>query len=179
LVKKGLRLLILPSFHSVDQAHGPNDEAPGIDAVRLLIRRPEPFLCIEVRLHRGDNPFGDVILNVEDILHLTVVLFGPDVLPGLSVDQLASNTNTLASRADTALEHVPNPKVLGDLPDVHCLTFVNKGRIPRDDEEPAQTSQRRSDVLGNPVCEELLLGIAAHIGKWQNGDGWLIERLQG
>ena len=38
-----------------------------------------------------------------------------------------------------------------------------------------QARQRRNDVLGDTVRKELLFGVAAHIRKWQDGDGWFVE----
>ena len=48
----------------------------------------EPLLGIEVRLDRGDDALGDLVLDGEDVAQLAVVSLGPDVLAGLGVDEL-------------------------------------------------------------------------------------------
>src|SRR3546814_17731474 len=65
-----------------------SDLSPGIDAVRLLAGGAEALLGVELRLHRGHDVLGDVVLDGEDVLQLAVVLLGPEVLAGLGVDEL-------------------------------------------------------------------------------------------
>ena len=160
------------------QAHGADDEPPGVDAVRLLARGAKPFLGIEMRLDRGDDLLGDVVLDGEDVLQLAVVFLGPDVLAGLGVDQLAGDADAPARRPDAALQHVAHAEFAGDLPHVHGFALVDEGRVAGDDEQPAQARERRDDVLGDAVGEVILLGIAAHVGEWQDGDRGLAEGLQ-
>jgi hypothetical protein len=77
-----------------------------------------------VGLHRGHDPFGDVILNGEDVLQLAVVLLGPDMLAGFGVDQLAGDADAVARRSDTALQDIANSELPGDLPDIHGFALV-------------------------------------------------------
>src|SRR6267142_1269820 len=43
--------------------------------------------------------------------------------------------------------------------------FVPRSRVPGDDEQRGIARQRSDDVLGDPVGDELLLGVAAHVGE--------------
>src|SRR3546814_4580246 len=75
-------------------------ESPGIDAVRLLAGGAEALLGVELRLHRGHDVLGDVVLDGEDVLQLAVVLLGPEVLAGLGVDELNGDAQALTRRPD-------------------------------------------------------------------------------
>src|SRR5919106_2851114 len=173
--EKSLSFQVLLALHLVDHAQGADDEPPGIDAVRLFARGPKTLLGVEEGLHRGHDPFGDVILNGEDVLQLAVVLLGPDMLAGFGVDQLAGDADAAARRSDAALQDIANSEVPGDLPDIDGFALVNEARIPGDDEEPTQARQRRDDVLGHAVSEVILLGIATQIGEGQDRYGRLLD----
>ena len=88
-----LRLLILTLANPVDEADRADDEAPGVDALGWLVRRPAAFLRVEVRLDRGDDVPCDFVLDGENVAQLSVVPLGPDVFAGRCVDQLPCNTD--------------------------------------------------------------------------------------
>jgi hypothetical protein len=175
--KQRLRLLVPPAVDPVDEIERPDHQPPGVDAVGLRVRGPEAFLRVKVRLDGGDDPLGDVVLDREDVAQLAVVAFGPDMLAGLRVDELARDPEPLPGRPDAALEHVAHPEIARDLADIHGPALVDEGRVARDHEEPAQPRERGDDVLAQSVGEEILRGIAAEIGERQDRDRGSGERL--
>jgi hypothetical protein len=164
-------LLVLFAVHPVDEIEGTNHQAPGIDALGGLALGTEPFDGIEMRFHSGHDALRDVVLDREDVLQLPIVSLGPDVVAGFRVDQLARDANAPARGPDAAFQHVAHAQGARDLAYVDCRTPVNEGRVAGDDEQPAQTRQRRDDVLGDAVRKMILARIAAHVGERQHSDG--------
>ena len=72
------------------------------------------LLGIEVRLDRGDDALGDVVLHGEQVLQHAVVAIGPDVLAGLGFDQLAGDADAPVGHAHAAFEHVAHAELARD-----------------------------------------------------------------
>ena len=121
----------------------------------------------------GDDGAGDLVLHGEDIVELAVVALGPDVHVGRRVDELDGNAQPVARLAHAALDQIARAELLGDLAHVDGLSLVDEGRVARDDEQFAPAAQLCEDVLGEPIGEEFLLGIAAHVGERQDGNAGL------
>ena len=66
------------------------------------------------------------------------------------------------------------PNSRRDVLDPDRLALVDERRVARDHEQVAKTRQLGDDVLGQAVGEELLLGLAAHVGEWQHRDRGLV-----
>ena len=94
------------------------------------------------------------------------------------VDQLCGDANPAVGLAHAAFEHVPHAELACHLANVDRFALVGKGRIAGDDKEPALTGQAGDDVLGQPVGEVFLFGIAAHVLKWQYRDRRLVGQRQ-
>src|SRR3546814_11139875 len=120
-----------------------SDLSPGIDAVRLLAGGAEALLGVELRLHRGHDVLGDVVLDGEDVLQLAVVLLGPEVLAGLGVDDLNGDAQALTRRPHAAFQDVAHAEIAGDLPDVCSLALVYDARTARDHEDTATAREKR------------------------------------
>ena len=164
------RLFVLRTVDLAGQAQRADDQAPGVDAVRLLAAGAKSFFGIKMRLDRSDHLLGDLVQHGEHVAQLAVVLLGPDVLAGLGLDQLAGDPDAFACGAHAALEHVAHAELARDLPHVDRAALVDEARIAGDDEQPAQPRERRDDVLGDAVGKVILLGIAPEVGERQNRD---------
>jgi len=173
-----LRLLILLALDLADEAERAHDEPPRIDAVGRLARGAVALFGIKVRLDRGDDALGNVVLHREDVMQVAIVFLGPDMLAGFRVDELSGDADLLARRAHAAFEHVAHTEIARDLAHIDRLAFVDEGGIAGDHEQPAQPRQRRDDVLGNTVGDEILGWIAAEKDEGQHGDRWHVHRLE-
>src|SRR5208282_617011 len=89
---------------------------------------------------------------------------------GLRVDQLCGDPHALRSAADGAFEHRPHTKLAADGADVDRAALVSEARVARDYRQAGNLRQVGDDVFGDAVGEIFLLGIAGHVGEWQNGD---------
>ena len=123
----------------------------------------------------GDDRRRDLVLDREDVLELAVVALGPDVPVGLGIDQLHRDAHAVARLAHAALDHVLHAELRRHLLDADRAVLVHEGRVARDDEQVAKARERGDDVLGQAIGEELLLGIAAHVGERQDRNRRLVR----
>src|SRR5215216_4622404 len=84
------------------------------------------------------------------------------------IDQLAANAHALPGSTHTAFQDIAYRKVTANLFRVSCSSLVSEGRVASDYEKPPPFRQCGDDVLGEPVHEVFLLGIAAHIVEWKD-----------
>ena len=134
-------------------------------ALGALVRRrldPAAQRRHDVRRH--------LVLDRENVLELAVVALGPDMRFGLAVDELDGDAHAVGGLAHASFHDVVDAEFLGDAARRHRLALVREDGVARDDQEVAKARQLGDDVLGQPVGEELLLRIAAHIDEGQHGD---------
>ena len=139
----------------------------------------EIFRRMELRLDRGDDRRGDLVLHREDIGESAVVAFGPDVAAGRQVVELRGDAHAVARLAHAAFQDIGDAELRADLLHTDGLAFVDEGRIARDHQEPAQPGERGDDVLADAVGEILLLRIAAHVVEGEHRDGGPLGKRQG
>ena len=134
------------------------------------VGKPRLFGRAERDFERVDDAVRDVVLDLEDIGQIAVVAVGPQVTAGCRVDELRGDPHALAGAADGAFEHRPHAKLAADGADVDRASLVSEARIARDYRQAGDLRQVGDDVFGDAVGEIFLLGIARHVGEWQNGD---------
>ena len=96
--------------------------------------------------------------------------------PGCRIDELRVDPNLVTSAAHTALEDVSDPEILRHFPGCDGLALIGEGCVAGDDEEAGDLGQIRDQVLGHAIGEVVLLGLAAHVGERQDGNGRLIRQ---
>ena len=179
LLEQGLRDHVVLARHPPVVRQRPHHQVPGVHAVRRLAPGAEILRGVELRLDRGDDRLGDLVLHREHVGEVAVVALRPDVAAGGDVVELRRDAHALAVLAHAAFDHVADAELLGDLLHVDGLALVGERGVARDHEEPAQLGQRGDDVLADAVGEILLLRIAAHVGEGQHGDGGPVGQRQG
>ena len=97
----------------------------------------------QMRLDRGGNAAGDLVLHGEDVAELAVVLFGPVMAAGDRIDELRGDAQPVAGAADAAFEHVAHAKLARDLLHVDGAVLVDEARVAGDDEQPADARRAR------------------------------------
>ena len=143
---------------------------PGIKTCRRLAHRPLLLGGSDGRRDGDGRGLSDFILHGENVGEITVVALGPDMIAGLGLNKLCGHPNAVAGFTDTAFEHAADAEFTPDLFHIDRTALEGKGRIPGDYEKRGVAGQRRDDVLGDPIGEELLLGVAALVLEWQNRD---------
>ena len=178
LLEQRLRDHIVLPRHPPVMRQRPHHQIPGVHAVRRLAPGAKIFRGIELRLDRGDDRLGDLVLHREHVGEIAVVALRPDVAAGGDVVELRRDAHAVAALAHAALDHIADAEFLGDLLHVDGLALVDERRVARDHEEPAQLGQRGDDVLADAVGEILLLRIAAHVGEGKHRDGGPVGQRQ-
>ena len=113
---------------------------------------------------------SNLILNRENIGQLAIIPLSPNVPAIFAVNQLSRYTHARARFAHTSFQDKIHREFLPNLLHLYRFSFIGKGSVTRDDEQAGDFRQVRNDVLGDAVAEILLLGVAAHVVEWQNGD---------
>src|SRR5262245_25392620 len=160
---------ILPPHH-VTRAQ---DKVVSLDFIWALARRQSALGNLDHAVATGDlgdNLAHDLVLNEEDVDHLTIEPVGPDVSAGFSVDELRRDAKAVVGAPDAALEHVAHLELAPKLGYVHRLPLVLKCRVACEHMQVVRPRQLGQNVLGQAVAEILLFRIAAQIGEGENGD---------
>ena len=135
-------------------------------ALGALLRRR-----LDAAAQRRDDGRRHLVLDGKDVLQLAVVALRPDMRLGLAVDELHGDAHAIRRLAHAAFDHVVDAEVPRDLLQLHRLALVHEHGVAGDDEQVAEARQLGDDVLGQPVGEELLFRVAAHVEEGQHGDG--------
>ncbi len=112
----------------------------------------------------------DLVLHLEDVLHLAVVALRPEREVGARVDQLGVDAQAVAGAAQAAGEHVRGAQLLADLRRRDLLVAVGEHRRAREDVQAADLRQLGDDVLGDPIAEVLVLLHPAQILEVEHRD---------
>jgi hypothetical protein len=125
---------------------------------------------VELRLDRGDDTCRDLVLESKEVGQRSLVALHPDFVSRSGIGQLDADPHAFARPSDAAFKDVAHAKLATDLLHADGPALVREGRTPSDDEEAAQASQCGCDLLGNSVCEVLLVRIPTQVLEWQNSN---------
>jgi hypothetical protein len=152
------------------QEQSAHDALPRVEALRRLAAGPGMLGGQELGPDAADDAGRDLVLDGEDVVEAPVVALGPEVVAGRRLDELGRHPDPVGRLADAAPEDVPDPELAADGPGVYRLPLVGERRVAGDHEEALELGQRGGGVLGDPVGEELLPGLRAHVVERQHGD---------
>ena len=89
---------------------------------------------------------------------------------GFGVDQLGSDADPVSRPLDASFQHIAHAQLAADLFGVDALALVGECGIARDHEHVGDPRQIGREILGNPVCEILLVGVVAKVGEREHDD---------
>ena len=113
----------------------------------------------------------DFVLHTEEIAERPVEPLGPQMTAGLGVYELNIDANTAPVSSDGAFKHITNTELFADLLDVDILALEGERCVARNHEGPGDARKVSCEILGNAVCEVVLVGIAGEVGEGQHHDG--------
>ena len=94
----------------------------------------------------------------------------PEMRVGCRFDKRRIDPDLVPRAPDAAFEHIVDPKLAADFLGVHALIFIRKRSIARHDQNILQSRQIRGQIIGDPICEVLLLGVIAEVREGQDGN---------
>ena len=121
-------------------------------------------------MERARDPLGDLALHGEDVLHVAVVDFGPDVLLGRGVDQLPGDADAIPRATHASLENRADAQLARDLADRLDGVLVAHDRSAGDDFHVLDLRELGEDVLRHPVGEIRVLGTGAQVLEGEDCD---------
>src|SRR5262249_58913900 len=112
----------------------------------------------------------DVVLYLEDVIHLAIVSLRPEVVALGGADELGRDAYLVAASAHRTLEHVGHVQLSRDLRDLDSLTLEREGRGARRHLELWNLRQQIEQFLRDTIGEvSLVLGLR-HVHKRQHRD---------
>src|SRR5437870_3416092 len=91
----------------------------------------------------------------------------------LGADQLGGDADATSGPSHAAFQNRAHSQYFGNLADVLVLSLERERRGTRDNLEAGYLGQQIQDLLRQPLAEVFVVGIAADVGKRQNGNGGL------
>jgi hypothetical protein len=87
-----------------------------------------------------------------------------------------ADAHAIARLPDAALEHEAHAEVASDVLHLRRPALVDERGVARDHEQAGDLGEVGDQVLGDPVGEVFLFGIAAHVLKRQDRDRGLLRQ---
>ena len=156
---------------------GPHYTIPGVKIRDVLPFGALYLRCHDSRCHSADNPSGNLVLNRENVLQISVKSLRPQVSSTACLDELGCDPDSATCFPNAAFYYVVDVQFLANSTQIGRLALVLKGRIASDHRESVEAAQFSDYVLGDAVGEVLLLRIARHVGERQNGNGGFASPL--
>ena len=82
-------------------------ELPYVQVLRRQAQRPLALDLVDFRTDSSGDGAGDLVLQFENIIKLTIIALRPDEGAAVAVDQLRRHPDALPGLADVALQHIP------------------------------------------------------------------------
>src|SRR5215471_7503898 len=179
LLKEPLRENVVLRSEFVEMPQAALIGRPSIEVPRWLSYGPSELGIEDGRGDRDRHSLRDIVLHREDVGEIAVIAFSPDVLAGLRLDELPSDTDAIACFTQAAFEDVAHPELAPDLLHVDRTALVGEAGVSRDDKQRGIARERSDNVFSDAVGEELLVGVGAHIDERQHRDRRFVRRRQG
>ncbi len=149
----------------------PQNKIISLKVVGRALRSGGCFASSDIWRELGNNFRGEFTLNGEDVGNLPVEAARPEMRAGLDVNQLCRDAEPVTLAARTAFHHVGNTKLLSELAHIAVLPLHGIGGVARDNLKFGIPCERRSHVLGQPICKVGLVSAAAHGSERHNRHG--------
>jgi hypothetical protein len=119
---------------------------------------------------RGDDGPPDLLLHGEEVGRRAVVRLGPEHAAVRRGDELRGHLEAAGTPAHAALEHGRHAERVGDRADGERLPLEGeRGGTPRNP-EARHLGEGRDHLVGEPIGEVLVPGIATRVRERQHGD---------
>src|SRR5262249_9432709 len=93
--------------------------------------------------YAGDN----IVLQFKEIADFPVVALRPDMTIASRIDQLHANPDPIAGSTHTTFQDIADTELAPHALYVDALPLVSKSGVPRDDKQPFEARESRSQIL--------------------------------
>lgn len=118
-------------------------QVPGRHVSAVSDGSRERFRLEQLGLNSACDTLGDCVLDGKGLRQLHLISLGPDLICGVSADQLRRNADMLAGSAHTSFQQISHAEFTRDLLGIGWLALVDKARISADHPEPPESGQGR------------------------------------
>jgi hypothetical protein len=124
----------------------------------------------ELDLEGADDLASDLLLHSKNVLQVALVVLGPEVLVGTRIDELRGDAYAPGVPSHAAFEDVSHPQLARDLRKWLLASLVVHRRGAGDDPQLRYGGEAGDDLLGQPIVEELVVTLRAHVDEGQDGN---------
>ncbi len=153
----------------------PEDDLARLEVIVVGVdvgRRAAGNDSLQLRSDGGLEGAGDLcrklLLNRENVAELAIVGFGPDMFVGGRADELAGHTHLVAGPPHTALKHIVDSQLLGNLPDGLRGVAILHDRSAGHDVKLRDERQIGENILLDAIGEERAVFFLAHVAEREN-----------
>jgi hypothetical protein len=143
------------SREEMEASHPAQEVVVSIQALCRLSPRALDLGLLQPRLDGPNDPRGDLVLKVKNVVQRAVEAIGPDVSPGRRINQLSRDPHAVTWLAHTAFEHVSNAQLAPDQLYIHSAALIGEAEITGDNEKPVHARERCNDFLDDAVGQDL------------------------
>ncbi len=129
---------------------------PGAQIARSGPHDLAPLLIANLGFDAGADRLRDVVLDLENIFGLPVILFRPDAVGRVRVDQLHADPDASASAAHTSLDDIMRAGLASDLGKIVSPAPKARGCIAGEHPKPSVFGKLGDDVCGDAVRKVVL-----------------------
>ncbi len=148
-----------------------DEEQIGVRILGWPVIEPRFFIWRKFRLKSRGNFLREIGLDGEDVGQIAVVIFRPNVLVVVRVDQLHAHSDAIADPTDAAFQKRGYAQRFANFAGVaHAIATIRHDRHARDDLQIADLRKIRQDIVLHAVGEVGVLLFIAEALKGQDGN---------
>ena len=144
----------------------------GFRAGRLQLGERLVTATGQAQFQRGHDRTGNVVLDLEHILHLPVEALRPQAEAVGDIDQLGRDAELVVRLADAAFQQRLHAKRVADLADVFATAFERKAGGACYHMQSFYPRESVQQVLTDPVAQKLVFPVGADVHERQHRNGF-------
>src|SRR5215469_1178479 len=115
----------------------------------------------------GDCP-ADVVLDLKNVLKLSIVAFRPEMVAARNVDQLCVYPYSVGRLVNTTFQYGFHVQLLPHDMQIDMLALEGNGGTPRGNPQLFKFCQCVDDFFGEAIRKKIILGVGAHVCERQH-----------
>ena len=151
------------------------DVVVGLQVFRPLQSCPLDFDRPDLRMEGAGDALDNLVLHREQVGHVAVVVFGPELAAGTCIDQLHRQAQPLTGPTHAALDDIADSQFATELLRPDRFAFEGEAGTTIHDNDRRDAAQRRRQILDKAVSEIFIIALGAEIVERQDRNGRLVR----